>query len=197
MHDLIAGYPWLLNPEWQVLSEETGISTQLRAWGAADLVSERDSRMRYDFLALSDERRLIVVEIKRSGHAVTLSELYRLEEYKTRLARAHDKDIYMVMIADEITGLSDDTLRSWRDRRDGEIRTWNELHRRTSNFYEHYRAVLEGNVNHDDFFRKQREVAQTRRVVETGSTYRGPSGRQGGLGPQDSEGYVEGDRPED
>ena len=30
LHDLLAGYPWLINPEWQVLSEETAISTQLR-----------------------------------------------------------------------------------------------------------------------------------------------------------------------
>lgn len=196
MHDLIAGYPWLLNPEWQVLSEETGISTQLKEWGAADLVGEKDKGMRYDFLALSDERRLIVVEIKRSGHNVSLEELYRLETYKDRLARAQNKDMYMVMVAGEITGVSEDTLRAWKNRPDGEIRTWNDVYSRTFNYYEHYRAVLEGNVDHDNFFRKQREIAQTRRVIDTGSTYRGPSGRREGLGPQDSEGYVEGDSPE-
>jgi hypothetical protein len=31
MHDLLAQYPWLLNPEWQVLSEEKRISTQLKS----------------------------------------------------------------------------------------------------------------------------------------------------------------------
>jgi RecB family endonuclease NucS len=30
MHDLIAEYPWLLNPEWQVLAEEKTISKQLQ-----------------------------------------------------------------------------------------------------------------------------------------------------------------------
>jgi len=31
MHDLIAGSPWLLNPEWQVLSEEKTISSSWRS----------------------------------------------------------------------------------------------------------------------------------------------------------------------
>jgi hypothetical protein len=196
MHDLLAGYPWLMNPEWQVLSEETAISTQLREWGAEDLVGEEDSRLRYDFLALSDEGRLIIVEIKRARHNVALEELQRLEKYKDRLARAHGKDIYMVMIAGEITGLSVDTLRAWKSRLDGEVRTWSDVHKRTYNYYEHYRVVLEGNIDHDDFFRKQREVAQTRRVIESGSVYRGPTGRREGLGPQDSEGFLGSSSPE-
>jgi hypothetical protein len=188
--------PGLINPEWQVLSEETAISTQLREWGTEDLVGEEDSRLRYDFLALSDERRLVIVEIKRAGHNVTLDELYRLEKYKDRLSRAQDKQILMVMIAGEITDLSEDTLQVWKTSPDGEVRTWNDVYRRTHNHYEHYRAVLEGNIDHDDFFRKQREVAQTRGVMETGSVYRGPSGRREGLGPQDSEGFLEGSAPE-
>src|SRR5699024_10921178 len=64
MHDLVARYPWLLNPDWQVLSEETSISKQLRNWGAADAPKRDDTR--YDFLALSGEGRTVVIEIKRS-----------------------------------------------------------------------------------------------------------------------------------
>jgi hypothetical protein len=94
----------------------------------------------------------------------------------------------MVMIAGKITGLSEATLQVWKSRPDGEVRTWNDVYRKTHNYYEHYRAVLEGNIDHDDFFRKQREVAQTRRVIESGSVYRG---RQEGLGPQDSESSLE------
>ena len=65
LHDLIADYPWLLDPQWQVLSEEKGITTQLREWGDDDI--EPDDRERYDFLALTGPRQLVVIEIKRSG----------------------------------------------------------------------------------------------------------------------------------
>jgi len=33
MHDLLAANPWLLSPEWQILSEEKRITTQLRELG--------------------------------------------------------------------------------------------------------------------------------------------------------------------
>ena len=42
MHDLLAGHPWLLNPEWQILAEEKSISKQLREWNAED-IRQRES----------------------------------------------------------------------------------------------------------------------------------------------------------
>jgi hypothetical protein len=54
---LIARSPWLLNPEWQVLSEEKSLSRQLAEWGDED-IPEQDKRLRYDFLALTDDKQL-------------------------------------------------------------------------------------------------------------------------------------------
>jgi len=41
---------------------------------------------------------MVIIEIKRADHAVTIDDLQRLEKYKERLSRAHDKDLFMVMI---------------------------------------------------------------------------------------------------
>lgn len=183
LHDLLAGYPWLLNADWQVLAEERTISRQLREWNSED-VTDEDERLRYDFLALSDEQRLIVIEIKRAGHAVTLSDLQRLEKYKERLSKAHG-DLYMVMICGGTLDVTEDTEASWGSRLDGEIELWKDIYQRTSQHYKHYQAILEGNVQHDDFARKEREIAQTRNVIESGTTYRGREARAKGLGPQD------------
>lgn len=184
IHDLLAGYPWLLNPEWQVLSEEKAISTQLREWMSED-VEEEDGRLRYDYLALSDERRLVVVDIKRPGLAVELDELQRLERYKERLARAGGKEISMLMVCGPNLNVTQKIEQTWARRSDGEILRWSSLCERAKAHYEHYRAILERHIDDPSFSRKEEEVRQTRRVLESGTAYRGPEARARGLGPQD------------
>ncbi len=185
IHDLLAGYPWLLNPEWQVLAEEKAISTQLREWLYED-VEDEDRRLRYDFMALGDERRLVVVEIKRSGHPVELPELHRLETYKERLDRAHERDLFMVMVCGGNLNVSKDVEENWKSRRDGEVLQWSKVCDRARAHYEHYRVLLEKHVNDPSFARKTQEVLQTRRVLESGTAYRGQADRAQGLGPQDT-----------
>ena len=82
LHDLLARFPWLLNPEWQVLAEEKSLTKQLREWNEED-ISDEDARMRYDFLALTGEGKYVVIEIKRPGHALELDDLSRLDKYRT------------------------------------------------------------------------------------------------------------------
>jgi len=185
MHDLIAGSPWLLNPEWQVLAEEKAISKQLSEWGAAEIPDEEE-RMRYDFLALSGEHRLVIIEIKRSGHTVTLDDLQRLERYKDRLAKAHTGDIYMVMLCGGTVDVAESIRKNWDERADGRIAAWNEVYEKVRRYYEHYRAILEGDVANTEFAKKEIEVAQTRKILESGTVHRNPAARKLGLGPQDA-----------
>jgi hypothetical protein len=52
MHDLVAQYPWIINPTWQVLSEEKTISSELKKMFELD-ISEEELRQRYDFIGLT------------------------------------------------------------------------------------------------------------------------------------------------
>ena len=185
VHDLIGGYPWLLNAEWQVLAEEKSISKQLEEWNIEESAGG-DGKLRYDFLALTDERRLVIIEIKRSGHPVNLEDTQKLERYKERLSKAENKDIHMILIHGGTLDLNEDIVKSWDLRSDGELKQWNEIYDRTRQHYTHYKAVLEGNVTHGDFSRKETEVAATRSVLESGTVYRGKEKRAAGLGPQDT-----------
>ena len=190
LHDLIAGYPWLLEPEWQVLAEEKRITTQLREWQAED-EPNADQRERYDFLALADPGALVVVEIKRPGYAITLDDLQRVERYKERLARARP-GITMAVVGGGAFEVSPDVLDVWRKRSDARLWTWADLFKRARATYEHWRAVLEGDVTAPTFAVKEEEIAQTKKVLQTGTVYRGKEARAAGLGPQDSE-YQESD----
>jgi len=181
LHDLIAGYPWLLNPEWQVLAEETSLTKQLRHWGTEDITDVED-RSRYDFLALNDEARTVVVEIKRSGYAVLLDDLQRLDRYVEKL-RQGKAETTGVFIGGTNYSLSAQQLAHHRSREDFELTTWSDIYQRTKAFYEHYRAVLEGLTVHRDFDSKRREVAQTRAVLEAGLAHRNAEARRAGIGP--------------
>lgn len=192
LHDLLADYPWLIHPEWQVLVEEKGITTTLREWGAKEI--PEDDRSRYDFLALEGDGELVIVEIKRAGYAVDVEDLQRLERYKVALERER-RSIRMVLIG---SGNFNFDESSWRERPDIDLVRWSDAHQRARDYYEHYRAVLEGEAEHRDFHEAQREVQRTREVLET-SSYRGPARRREGLGPQTArhEGVDEGAKPEE
>lgn len=186
MHDLIAGYPWLLNPEWQVLDEEKTISKQLKEWHHED-IQDADKRMRYDFIALTDERRLAVVEIKRVGHALEIDDLHQVDKYKNRLESATEKkDVMNVVVYGGNANMSDATISSWKARPDTVLLTWGGIYERTKAYYQHYKAVLEGDINDPNFFRKGREVNETRSMLRSGKIYRSPEIREEGLGSQDT-----------
>ena len=179
LHDLIADYPWLLNPEWQVLYEERSITSQLREWGNID-IEDPDIRQRYDFLALEGGESLLVIEIKRSGHAVTLDDVQRLYKYRQRLQRGTSQDVSMVMVSGPQW---EDKRDDWVGREELELLEWGQVHHSTRAFYSQYRAVLEADVEHQDFDKMKQELARTRSVIAKGA-YRGEQTRMEGLGPQ-------------
>lgn len=191
LHDLMAGYPWLLNPDWQVLSEETSLTRQLRGWGTEDITDPKD-RSRYDFLALDDEARTVVVEIKRSGHPVSLDDLQRLDRYVERLRQAKPETT-AVFIGGTNRSISVQQIANYEGRNDFRLTTWADIYQRTKAFYEHYRAVLQGVTTDRDFDSKRREVAQTRHVLETGSAHRDRDARAAGIGPGAGEDLPSGD----
>jgi hypothetical protein len=90
----------------------------------------------------------------------------------------------MVMLCSGSLDVSQGVIDSWTKREDGEIRKWSEVFSRTKTYYEHYRAVLEGNVTHPDFFKKQAEVVGTREALAS-SIHRDSATRSLGLGGQD------------
>lgn len=179
LHDLLASFPWILNPDYQVFSEEKTISKQLEEWNVDD-IEEEDHRLRYDFLALNDDNTIVVIEIKRTEHAVILEDLQRLERYKARLSKAHEKKFYMIMICGA-KALDTDTQNIWKEGKDREIIEWNQIFTRSNKFYNKYRAVLEGDVNNKDFKTTELEVQRTRKVVESGSVKRSKEDREEGI----------------
>ena len=72
---------------------------------------------------------------------------------------------------------------SWRERPDIDLVRWSDAHARARNYYEHYRAILEGEAAHRTFHEGEQEVQRTREVLES-TSYRGEKRRREGLGPQ-------------
>lgn len=179
MHDLVARMPWILDPDWDLYDEERSIGTQLRDWNIADLakegISEKDARMRYDFIAFSGSSELVVIEIKRSGYPVEVADLNRLVLYMNNLSRAHSGKITGVLICGGNFNISKTILTKF----EGLIRVlqWDQLCDKNKRYYEHYRGVLEGNISHKDFHKKLEEIKHHRKI-ESDGTYISPAERQ-------------------
>jgi hypothetical protein len=190
MHDLLGANPWLLNPEWQVLAEEKGITTQLREWGQKDLP---DYKGRYDFLALGSDGLLAIIEIKRPDYPATYDEMARLIGYQDKLSVAQAKPIKMVFICGREPQISPQARDGFDKNPHFEIRFWNRIFERTRRTYEHYRAVLEGSVSDPNFKAKEDEVLRTRELLAQG-IHRGVEARAIGIPPQDVS-YQQGNDP--
>lgn len=167
IHDLLANFPWLIHPEWQVLAEERQISTQLREWHVDELGADAT---RYDFLALTGDGKTIVVEIKRSGHAATLEDLQQLARYISKLSLGVEQ-IEGAFITAENYAVREVDLESYRRRPDFHLMTWAEVHAKAKAYYEEYRSILDGDLATDSAGRRAEEVMRTRHVLESG-TYR-------------------------
>jgi hypothetical protein len=183
LHDLLGDFPWLLHPEWQVLSEEKSISRQLRDWAQDDVAASlpaAEQRQRYDFLALGDQNKLVLIEIKRAAYAPDIDDIQRLVKYQANLEKGTDRQIEPVFISSKNFQERPETI----ERQPVKLLSWAEIHDRTKAYYEHYRALLERDTQNPDFAAKKAEVARAREVLETGA-YRGEALRAAGLGPQD------------
>jgi histidine kinase/DNA gyrase B/HSP90-like ATPase len=180
LHDLLGEFPWLINPEWQILYEEKSVTKTLREWNVED-DPDSNPRERYDFLALTDDKQLIVVDIKRPGVAVSFSEFQRLQDYRQRLKKGH-RDIKALLIASEFGFDIDENKTEVY-----QFSLWSELHQRAKAFYNHYRALLEADIASPDFQKKGREVLRTRDVISGRGAHRPPAQRRQGLGGQDVE----------
>ena len=183
LHDLLADFPWLLHPEWQVLSEEKSISRQLVEWNRDDVaesLSEEEARQRYDFLALGDGNKLLLIEIKRPNYAPDIDDLQRLVKYQSNLARGDTRKIEPILISSKNFDEVDYIITN----QPVTMYSWAEIHARTKAYYEHYRALLEGDSTHSDFHAKESELARTRSVLDQGA-YRGAARRAAGIGEQD------------
>lgn len=189
-HDLIAGFPWLLNPEWQVYLEEKSISKILREKGVVDY-PELMKNKRVDFLALQGDNEIAVIEIKSVDEVLTLEELRRLEDYKNSLAPAHKKRLVAVLIFGGKHQIDSSSWNRYKKSRDFLILEWKHIFIKNKNYYEHYRAVLENHIKDPTFKLKEEEMINVKKMVKLNSVYRNPEIRKQGLGPQDLNNKVE------
>jgi hypothetical protein len=182
LHDAIGRFPWLLNPDYHIFTEEKSIATLLYEWAKRDKVDVDAERI--DFAAISDDRRLIIVEIKRTSRAVDFEEVQRLERYAEKLTRQTKKEVRQILIYGGSLNISKVKKKELRKTGRIELRPWGTLFDATKKRYERYKAILDAEIHHKDFKAAEGEVAQVREVIQSGSFYRTPVQRRRGLGNQ-------------
>ncbi len=181
LHDLLAEYPWLFNPEWQVFVEERSIGKQLREWGNEDCPEDMKAK-RVDFLAFARETdELIIIELKRPGHPIELDEVQRLEQYQVQLMRSRP-NCRRVLVFGGTVNIPPKKWEAMKEESDFEPLEWSAMFARARSFYAHYEAVLTGDIGSAGFAIKKTEVTRTRQILESGSSHRSGDDRRRGVG---------------
>lgn len=185
LHDLLAEYPWIFNPEWQVFTEEKTISRILRQWGEAKCPEEMKSK-RVDFLAFAKGTdNLVIIEMKRPGHPVELDEVQRLEQYQHELMKSRP-NCRRVLVYGGNVNINEKKWETMTKADDFEALTWSKVFIRARSFYSHYEAVLNGDTTVAGFRTKEVEVARTRTILDSDSSYRSAADRTRGVGSSDA-----------
>ncbi len=82
IHNFLKEFPWVIDPRWTLVADEMYYSRLLREhFPESDDVPEKNRRI--DFLCVSQERHLIVVEIKRPQSRISTDELDQILDYVT------------------------------------------------------------------------------------------------------------------
>ena len=177
LHDLVVAFPWLLNPKWQVLDHEREVSGLLSEWKAEDFDPENSERI--DFLSLTGEGRLVVVEIKRAGIAAELKEFQKLQEYVERLRRSDGSmELEGLFVASEFNFTPEVVETNAIS-----IETWATVCDRVTRHFEDYSAILESDIENPGFYTHKGLVLGARRL-ETEGAYLNKSDGKNPLGPQ-------------
>jgi len=158
MQQLLAKYPWLLNPTWMTLSEDETYEKLLREKFGTEAQGE-EAEKRPDFVCLSDSERVVVVEIKRPGVKVGYEELSQIEKYVYFL-RAHlehssspenPKIVWGYLIAGSF---SDDSSTTERIKTFAHAfiytKTWMDLLRSTKEAHKDFLDVVKSRAPPDD-----------------------------------------------
>ena len=86
MQDFVAGHPWLLDIRYEPMCHETSLDRILMEHfqgeaAAREYFDHGDGAKRPDFLCMADSGSIVVVELKRPGDLIGLSELGQVESY--------------------------------------------------------------------------------------------------------------------
>jgi len=184
LHDLLAEYPWIFNPEWQVFAEEKTLSKQLQEWGIRDCREDMEKK-RVDFLAFAKSTdELVIIEMKRPGHPVGFDEIQRLEQYQVELMKARP-NCRRVLVYSGNVNIPNKKWLQMLEADDFDAIPWSNIFARAKSFYSHYEAILNGDANAEGFISKKIEVARTRDIIEKGTSHRSDEDRRRGLGNSD------------
>jgi len=96
IHDFLAEYPWILDPTWTIVEDESYYSKLLRKKFPEESLDEPNRRI--DFVCLGAGDTIYIVELKRPGHNLGVKDLDQLADYvafvRHRLGNAPDGRAY-------------------------------------------------------------------------------------------------------
>ena len=159
MQDYIRVRPWLIDPKWTMLTNETSLDKIIREKFNMPSSGEKEGSKRPDFFCLGDKYQTAhVVEVKRPGNLVGKQEFNQIEDYVQFLRQKLQKDVTItehkravvrgLLIADRIRPGEEGYMETRRDVVD--FRTWENLLMAAKTMHEEFLNVIKERTPADD-----------------------------------------------
>ncbi len=165
LHKFLKQFPWILDPRWTLVDDEVRFSDVLRQRFPDEDELEQDRRI--DFLCVREDRRLVVVEIKRPQSKANLKSLSQVKTYVHFMRDYAKNTTDPTLRVDEVEGylLVGGAVDTWEVRE--ELRTLE-----TSKIYVRRYSDLLGMVErvHADFMQRYEALRAIKAVEAAGLT---------------------------
>jgi RecB family endonuclease NucS len=159
MQDFLRDHPWLIDPSWQMLAHEKSLDGVLEKQFNKPKARKKRGGKRLDFLCLGDSTHAVVVEVKRPGLKVGVTELRQLEDYLLYMNRwnnasngtpVHRSKITGVLIYSHMDPEAEDLASRLRDTGDVIITSWSGLLETAQRLHREYLDLMKSRAPGDD-----------------------------------------------
>ncbi len=128
---------WMLNEEWWLVQANKGMTKFI-----GDSINKKDGKKRPDFICVSFENKLIIVDIKRPSHVINKDDIDQVENYKL-IAKEYKGESYnsitCYLIGKSIPSKSRDLA---NERKNINLLTYNDLIEKAKKKYTEYLEEL-------------------------------------------------------
>jgi len=157
MQDYIMEHPWLIDPAWAPMHHEKSLDTLLEKQFKLAKTGSRQGRTRVDYFCLAASNQFQIIDLKRPGVKVGLTELQQIQAYvvfiraetkKTSIPELRTDHVGGLLIYSDIgdVGTMIDSLA-----KDGiYVLKWDDVLRRTETLHKDFLDVVKSRAPADD-----------------------------------------------
>lgn len=160
MQEYIKQHPWLLDPAWAPYKHEKSLDTLLEKQFGVKKTRSKEGKTRPDYFCLASANQYQVIDLKRPGDTVGLTELHQIQDYRNFLDEETKKTTHpdlkvnhvggILIYSDIDTGRGIGSMIDSLEKEGIHVMKWIDVLRRTKSLHQEFLDAMKSKVPADD-----------------------------------------------